>query len=112
MVCRPRIRTCFILNPLSLQLQLVERSIDRDQPTDAKETLGEMKQVLMRGLQTIERLRDYSRQSPESRAEEIDLNRLAHEAGEIAKPRMAARGGRMNHFVEELGAPPPVRGRP
>jgi signal transduction histidine kinase len=101
-----------ILNPLSLQLQLVDRSIDNNQIADAKETLGEMKQVLTRGLQTIERLRDYSRQSPESRVEAIDLNQLAHEAGEIAKPRMAARRGRLNRFVEELGAPPPVRGRP
>ena len=101
-----------ILNPLSLQLQLVERSVDKNRLPDAKETLGEMKQVLARGVQTIERLRDYSRQSPESRAEEIDLNRLAHEAGEIAKPRMAARGGRACRLVEEFGMPPVVRGRP
>jgi signal transduction histidine kinase len=101
-----------ILNPLSLQLQLVERSIDKNQATDAKETLAEMKHVLTRGIQTIERLRDYSRQSPESRVEAIDLNRLAHEASEIAKPRMAALGGRASRIVEELGPPPPVRGRP
>src|SRR5262245_19192038 len=88
-----------ILNPLSLQLQLSERSVDKNRLPDAKETLGEMKQVLARGLQTIDRLRDYSRQSPESRAEEIDLNRLSHEAGEIAKPRMAARGGRACRLV-------------
>ena len=71
-----------------------------------------MKHVLMRGIQTIERLRDYSRQSPESRAEELDLNRLVHEAGEIAKPRMAARGGRVCRIVEQLGTPAAVRGRP
>jgi signal transduction histidine kinase len=101
-----------ILNPLSLQLQLVERSIDRNQLADAKETLGDMKRMLLRGVQTIERLRDYSRQSPESRAEEVDLNRLAHEAGEIAKPRTAGRGGRPSRIVEELGTPPTIRGRP
>jgi signal transduction histidine kinase len=100
-----------ILNPLSLQLQLVERSIDRDLMADAKETLGDMKRVLLRGVQTVERLRDYSRQSLESRAEEVDLNYLAHEAGEIARPRMAARGGRACRLVEELGAPPTVKGR-
>jgi signal transduction histidine kinase len=101
-----------ILNPLSLQLQLIERSIDKNRLPDAKETLGEMKQVLTRGVQTIERLRDYSRQAPESKPEEIDLNRLAHEAGEIAKPRMAARGGRACRLVEAFAAPPAVRGRP
>ncbi len=101
-----------ILNPLSLQLQLVERSIDRNQIADAKETLAEMKHVLLRGVQTVERLRDYSRQSPESRAEEVDLNLLLHEAAEIARPRMAARGGRASRILEQPGTPPPVRGRP
>jgi signal transduction histidine kinase len=101
-----------ILNPLSLQLQLVQRSIDRGQSAEAKETLDEMKSVLVRGIQTIERLRDYSRQSPESRAEEVELNSLVHEAGEIARPRTASRVGRSSKIVEELGAPPSVRGRP
>jgi signal transduction histidine kinase len=101
-----------ILNPLSLQLQLIERSIDKNRLPEAKETIGEMKQVLTRGVQTIERLRDYSRQAPESKPEEIDLNRLAHEAGEIAKPRMAARGGRACRLVEAFATPPAVRGRP
>jgi signal transduction histidine kinase len=100
-----------ILNPLSLHLQLIERSIARGNTDAAKESVVEMKQVLVRGVQTIERLRDYSRQSPESRAEEVDLNKLVHEAGEIARPRMAARGGRANRIREELGAPRPVMAR-
>ncbi len=100
-----------ILNPLSLQLQLVDRAIDRGKIADAKETTAAMKQVLARGVQTIERLRDYSRQSPETRTEPIDLNRLVHEASEIAHPRMAARGGRMNRIREELGAGSSVTGR-
>ena len=100
-----------ILNPLSLLFQVADRAIDRGQTSDAKESIGEMKQVLTRGVQTIERLRDYSRQSPESRAEEVDLNRLVHEASAIARPRMAARGGSMSRIREELGAPPAVLGR-
>jgi signal transduction histidine kinase len=100
-----------ILNPLSLHLQFVTRAIDRDKTAEAKESVVEMKQVLMRGVQTIERLREYSRQSPESRTELADLNHLVHEASEIARPTMAARGGRGAHFREELGSPPPVRGR-
>jgi signal transduction histidine kinase len=101
-----------ILNPLSLQLQLVGRAIAHGNYADATETVGEMTQVLRRGVQTIERLRDYSRQSRESRAEQVDLDRLVHEASEIARPRMAARGGRMNRTREELGGAPPVLGRP
>jgi signal transduction histidine kinase len=100
-----------ILNPLWLQLQLVERAIDSRKIADAKETTASMKQVLARGVQTIERLREYSRQSPETRTEDIDLNRLVHEASEIARPRMASRGGRMNRIQEELGAIPLVAGR-
>ncbi len=100
-----------ILNPLSLQLQLIDRCIDRQQTLDAKETIAEAKQVLTRGVQTLDRLRDYSRQSPDSKPENIDLDRLAHEASEIARPRIAARGGRGNRIVEELGSPAPIRGR-
>jgi signal transduction histidine kinase len=100
-----------ILNPLSLQLQLIDRCIDRQHFTDAKDTIGEAKQVLTRGVQTLDRLREYSRQSPDSKFENVDLDRLAHEASEIARPRMAARGGRGNRFIEELGTPAPILGR-
>jgi signal transduction histidine kinase len=100
-----------ILNPLSLQLQLVRRAISQGNDADALETVTQMTQVLQRGVQTIERLRDYSRQSRESRAEQVDLDRLVHEASEIARPRMAARGGRLNRIQEELGGAPPVVGR-
>ena len=100
-----------ILNPLSLHLQLLGRGLERGKIDDAKEALAEMKQVLTRGVQTVERLREYSRQSPEPKTEKIDLNRLVHEASEIGRPRMAARGGRVNRIREELGAPPIIRGR-
>ncbi len=100
-----------ILNPLSLQLQLIDRCIDRQQTAEAKETIAEAKQVLMRGVQTLERLREYSRQSRESKAESVDLDWLVHEASEIARPRMAARGGRANRIVEELGKSAPIQGR-
>jgi signal transduction histidine kinase len=69
-----------------------------------------MDHILRRGVQTIERLRDFSRQSPESRAELVDMNRLAQEAVAIAKPRMASRPCSMS-VREELGAPPPVMAR-
>jgi C4-dicarboxylate-specific signal transduction histidine kinase len=100
-----------ILNPLSLHLELIDRSLDRGKIAVAKKAVLEMKQVFTRGVQTIERLREYGRQSPESVTEEVDLNRGVHEAGEIAKPRMAARGERTNRIEEQLGAPPMVSGR-
>ena len=100
-----------ILNPLSLHIQLAGRALDRNKGDEVRESLSEMKQVLARGVQTIERLRDYSRQSPEPRAEDVDLNRLVHEASEIARPRMTSGDGRLVRLREELGAPRTMRGR-
>jgi signal transduction histidine kinase len=98
-----------ILNPLSLHLQVIQRSLDRGKIDDAKESIPEMKQVLVRGLQTLERLRDYSRQSKESKTELVELDKLAREAAEIAKPRMASSGGgRVVKIKEELTNPPAV----
>ncbi len=97
-----------ILNPLSLHLQFIERSIDKGKIPDAKESCTEMKQVLVRGVQTLERLREYSRQSKESKTELVDLDRLAREAAEIARPRMAAVGGRGVRINQELTGPPQV----
>jgi signal transduction histidine kinase len=99
-----------ILNPLSLQLQLAQRRIDQGKLEQAKSSLGEMKQVLTRGVQTIDRLRDYGRQSRETRRDEqVDLAELAREASEIARPRMAARGLPLRYVHEEQ--PAPVCGR-
>lgn len=100
-----------ILNPISLHLQFIDRAVDRGQTAEVKESVAEVKQVLVRGVQAIERLRDYSRQSPESRSEEIDLNRLAREAKEIARPRLASRGGVCRSIDEKLGEPPIIMGR-
>jgi signal transduction histidine kinase len=70
-----------------------------------------MKQIIARGVQQLERLRDYSRQQPEPRAEEVDLDDLAREAVALAKPLMSSRGGRLNRIREELAHPPKVMGR-
>ncbi|MBK9266220.1 MAG: response regulator [Polyangiaceae bacterium] len=94
-----------ILNPLSLHLQVLSRAIDRGRTDEAKESIAEMKQVLECGMQTLVRLRNYSRQTAEARAELVDLDRLVRQAAEIAKPRMAARG-RLLRIREELGGPP------
>lgn len=96
-----------ILNPLSLHLQVITRALDRGNVADAKESAVEMKAVLHRGLQTIERLRDFSRQSKETKSELVDLDQLAREAIAIGKARGAS-GGREATIREELASPPQV----
>jgi signal transduction histidine kinase len=97
-----------ILNPLSLHLQFVARSLDRGQVDDAKESVGEMRQSLQRGVQTLERLRSFSRQSNDEKTERLPLDPLAREAVAIGKSRAASGSGRLPKIVEELGDPPPV----
>ncbi|HSN99467.1 MAG TPA: ATP-binding protein [Candidatus Nanopelagicales bacterium] len=100
-----------ILNPISLHLQLLKRAVTRGAADEARESIAEMDQILKRGVQTIERLREFSRQSPESRAEIVDINQLAHEATEIARSRMASRPSLSLTLREEHGRPPPVMAR-
>jgi signal transduction histidine kinase len=96
-----------ILNPLSLHLQFLKRSLPRD-ATDAHESVVEMQQVLKRGIETVERLRDFSRQSPQRKVEPVDLNLLVHETVEICKPRLHSRADVQIRIVTTLGAPGPV----
>jgi signal transduction histidine kinase len=98
-----------ILNPLSLHLQVMDRALAKGDAAGARESIPEMKQVVVRGVQTLDRLRDYSRQQAESKTELVDLDHLAREAAKLAKPRMAtATKGRVLRIDEELGNPPPV----
>jgi signal transduction histidine kinase len=97
-----------ILNPLALHLQVITRSLDRGKIDDAKESAAEMKQALQRGLQTLERLRAFSRQTKDEKTEAVDLDQLAREAVAIGKSRAASRQGRIPRIVEELRGPPVV----
>jgi signal transduction histidine kinase len=100
-----------ILNPLSLHIEVIARAIARGSTAEAQDNVAQIKQVLRRGVQTVERFQDYGRQSPESRSEQIDLNHLVSEAADIARPRMASHGPRLHHLREELGSPAVVLGR-
>jgi signal transduction histidine kinase len=100
-----------ILNPLSLHLQLLKRILKRGAP-GAEEAIAEMEGVLRRGVETVERLRDFSRQAPEKRMEGVEVDALAHEAVELSRPRIASRRARGVRIVEELGSPPPIHARP
>src|SRR3974390_1516044 len=55
-----------ILNPISLHLQIAARRNARGESQKVGESLDEMKQVLKRGLDVIERLREFSPQAPGS----------------------------------------------
>lgn len=94
-----------ILNPLLLHLQSAGRALDRGDYALAKGSVAEMKQVLARGLQAVERLRQYSRQSPEAAQDDVDLDRLVDEAIAIAKARLAAGAHRTPAIRTELAAP-------
>jgi signal transduction histidine kinase len=101
-----------ILSPLSLHLQLAERGNARGDTAAIDEGVREMKQILKRGLDVVERLRQFSRQTPGSKVAPVDLNALAREASELAKPRMTSGGGRLGRIHVDLGAPPQVLGEP
>ncbi len=97
-----------VVAPLSLHLQVARRALARKQDADAAAAIVECESIVRRASELLERLRDFSRQQPESRIEQTDLNRLATEATTIARPRMASRGGRLNEITLDLGAPPVV----
>jgi signal transduction histidine kinase len=100
-----------ILNPISLHLQVLERAMKRGDHDGVREGIEEARGVVRRGVETVERLRDFSRQTPETKLESVDVNHIAREAGDLAKPRMASRKGRMNTIRQEHGNPPPISAR-
>ncbi len=101
-----------ILNPLSMHAQIAQRALGRNDAARANASLDEMRSVIRRGVETVERLRAFSRQAPEARAQEVDLNVLTREAMAIARPRMSSRSGALSRIIEELDEIPHVVGRP
>jgi len=99
-----------VLNPMSMYVQLAERALASGKTDSVKETLHDMRETIARGLQTIERLRDYARQSPESLAGVLDLDAIAEEAVAVARPRLAAHKKKIPRLEIVLGAPPQVTG--
>jgi signal transduction histidine kinase len=103
-----------ILNPLGLHLELLRRSLGRSGAggADALEAVAEMRGMIKRGVETVARLRDFSRQAPEAPTEMVALDAVAHEAIELARPSIASRTRAHEiQMVAELGAPPSVRAR-
>ena len=91
-----------LLNPLSLYTdQLRDSAGDPAEVLDLSERID---RVLVRGLETVERLRQFSHQSEdETDVVATDPNAAVHEAVEISKPRLSGL-----KLVLELGSPPRI----
>jgi signal transduction histidine kinase len=104
-----------ILSPLSLYIQLLRRTFQRggdDVPSHCEEALKEMAHVIERGVQTADRLRDFSRHLPDAPTERVEVDVLVNEAAELSRPRLACQArvrGVVLHKV--FSAPPPVEAR-
>lgn len=96
-----------ILNPLSLQLQVLKRKLGRD-PAAAAEAAGRMEEEIRHGIDVVERLRAFSRQAPET-SEVVDLERLASTALELGRSRLDLHS--RVEVVEALAPAPPVQAR-
>jgi signal transduction histidine kinase len=95
-----------LLNPLGLHVELVERALRRA-GADRPESIGVMREIIQRGVQTIDRLRTFSRIDPEPVAEYVDLAAVAREAVTLIRPRLHDRPGL--DIREELEATGRVR---
>jgi signal transduction histidine kinase len=83
-----------ILSPLSLHIQVVQRAVARGDSAKAGEALQECTQILKRGVETVDRLRAFGRQSVEAPPRGLDLNDLAREALGIARARLSRKSCR------------------
>ena len=99
-----------LLNPLSLHLQLLQRQLRAADPA-VLDSLGEMTTIVKNGSEMLERLRQFSRQTPDVSMSALSLDGVAEEAISIAKPRMASKPRAMPTLVRELSSPPPVLGQ-
>jgi signal transduction histidine kinase len=97
-----------VLAPLSLSCQLLRRTLKRGGP-GAPEIVEEMEHILARGVETVNRIRRFSRDSAELPPEPLDLGAVAHEAAQIARMHASsAAQGTMVEILEDLGPGPRV----
>jgi signal transduction histidine kinase len=95
------------LNPISIHLTLLERRVGADD-SDARESIAAMRDVVKRGVATIDRLRDFSRQQPERENSPQAIDPLVEQAVEMARARIVSTRRYQLALRTELGAPPPV----
>jgi signal transduction histidine kinase len=99
-----------LLNPLSLYMDLVDRALARGDIERARFGVGELKQVITLGVQTVDRLRVFSRPTLELKFVKLDLNQIAREAIALAQSRVGQTARRRVQIRAELGAPVEVLG--
>jgi signal transduction histidine kinase len=95
-----------ILNGLSLPLQALKREVDLGD-AGVEELVHAMEQTIRRGVETVERLRDFSRQKPSELVGAVAVDPLLEEAVRLARSRLHGAA----HAIElrfEPGAPPPI----
>jgi signal transduction histidine kinase len=98
-----------ILNPLSLQLEVLKRRIARD-PASASDVVTAIAEVVRHGLDVVERLRAFSRQEAEpDSSEPVDLDQVMATAIELCRPRVG--DGSRIHLLGDPGHPLPVVAR-
>jgi signal transduction histidine kinase len=81
-----------LLNPLGLHLEIVDRAL-RKANADRPDSVTVMREIIQRGVETIDRLRTFSRIEPESIAENVDLAAAAREAVGLVRPRLETHPG-------------------
>ena len=79
-----------LLHPMSLYVRLVDRALERNQLGEARDNLGEVKKAIVRATEALDRLRDYSRQTPEPATARTDLNALVDGAIALAHARIVS----------------------
>lgn len=81
-----------LLNPLGLHLEIIERAMTRG-GVEKPESVAAIRSIIARGVETIDRLRAFSRQTPERIVERVELAELAREALALVRPRLAGLAG-------------------
>ena len=100
-----------LLNPIHLNAQLAERACTAETPETVLHALADIRRLVLRASETVERMRDYSRPVEASSGSALDLNALVAEACDVARPRTSSHGIPCRIDVE-LGSPPATSGFP
>lgn len=99
-----------ILTPLSFRLQMLNQQLKREALTDAQDNIAEMHRTIRTGVQSIDRIRSFSRQSPEAPSEIVNLNLVVQEALALARPRTTSSSATPCELRAELGDAVLIRG--
>jgi len=78
-----------LLNPLGLHVEILDRAM-RKVGAERPDAIAAMREIIQRGVETIDRLRTFSRLEPEPFAEHLDVAAAAREAIELVRPRLHA----------------------